>query len=286
MPWVVLLSWLSIGYADETSPAEVNATRVARTAPTRGSYISGSRRNVELEMPAPRELSVPAVPEVVESTRRFSREYVLAPLDSVEVVVLKHPEVGRTVAIRPDGYLTLPVVDDVKAAGMTPSELDQKITELLAPRLVNPEVSIIVTSLRPPAVYVVGDVAQPTIVPLRDATTVFQAVARAGGFTTKSAKRSVILIRLQDDNRLTATRLDLEQRGKGAAYLALNNVPLEAEDIVFVPKTLIARLNVFINENINTVLTGVNSVLSTYNQIRFTEIIDRQLRDLDRTGNQ
>jgi protein involved in polysaccharide export with SLBB domain len=156
--------------------------------------------------------------------------------------------------------------------------LDARLTELLSSRLQNPEVTVIVTDLRPPLVYVLGEVGQPRAVPLREALTAVQAVASAGGFTVRSKEKSVIIVRLMEDNRLMAIPVQVEAAGRGARYIALSNVPLQADDVVFVPKKAIAKLNVFLTESVNPLLSTVNSMFSTYTNFKLIEVLEQNVQ--------
>src|SRR5262249_20730911 len=122
-----------------------------------------------------------APPEVVRSSVRFQKEYLLYPGDQLEVAVWRNPDVSRTVTVRPDGFISLPLLQDVQAAGLTPRELAQSITKLCAPRLLNPEVTVLPMQTRQPTVYVLGDVKNPGGFPARSAVTAAQALALAGG---------------------------------------------------------------------------------------------------------
>jgi polysaccharide export outer membrane protein len=177
-------------------------------------------------------------PDIIRSSVRFQKEYLLAVGDQVEVSVWRTPEVSRTVAIRPDGYLSLPLIQEVKAAGLTPKELAASIHALLAKRFLDPEVTVIPVNVRQPTIYVLGDVKAPGAFPLRNAMTASQALALAGGTLRSGDDNTVTLIRLSGDGYLEAIPIKshsiLSQPGP---YLALAATRLEADDIVFVPET-------------------------------------------------
>ncbi len=232
------------------------------------------------------ESGVAAQPEIVVAKDRYIKEYILAPQDVIEVSILKHPEVTRACLIRPDGYITLPILDDVKAAGITPSALDAQLTELFSARLQNPEVTVIVTDLRPPLVYVLGEVGQPRAVPLREVQSAVQAVASAGGFTTRSKEKSVVIIRLLDDNRLVAIPVQVQARGRGARYIALSNVPLQPDDVVFVPKKIISKFNVFLSESVNPIMSTVNNMFATYTNFRLIEVLEKNIETLNNQNDE
>lgn len=254
-----------------TCCATVNAPQQSTSEPVESSN--------SIEKPS-EHISVEAHPEVAFATKRYRKAYVLGPGDILKVVVLKHPDATMEVRVRPDGYITLPFLDDVKTAGLTPMELDQKLTEKLSKRLVNPEVSVIVVSPRPAMLYVIGEVPSVSAVPLREASTVLQAITLAGGFTSKSAKDSVLIIRVTDDGRLTATRINLARIDQKppypqeVPYIALQNIPLQADDIIFVPKTFIARVSTWINDHLNVIFTGINSVIGSYANIKLIELLE------------
>ena len=188
-----------------------------------------------------RDVQVP--PEVVRSSVRFQKEYLLYPGDQVEVLVWRNAEVSRTVTIRPDGFISLPLLQDVQAAGLTAKELAQSITKGYSARLLNPEVTVIPTLVRTPTVYVLGDVKTPGAFPSRNAVTAAQALALAGGVLRTGGESDATLIRLTDDGYLEAipigSRASLTQVGP---YTRLATVLLKPDDIVFIPETSRAQL--------------------------------------------
>lgn len=217
--------------------------------------------------------AVEALPKVVISAQRYRKAYLIFPEDQIDVIVLKHPEVTRSCLVRPDGYITLPILDDVKAAGITPEELDEELTKAFSGRLEAPEVSVILTSFRPPTVYVLGEVRQPRAVPFREVSTAIQAISLAGGFTNRSNKGEVVLIRLRDDGYLEAIPLTAETKGRGRAYLSLSNVSLQPDDLLFVPRSIMGEVTVFLTDSLNPILNSVNSLLSTYTNFRLNQFL-------------
>ena len=119
--------------------------------------------------------------EVLASLQRYDKEYMLQRGDQVEVVVYRNPEFSRTVTIRPDGYISLPVLDDIQAAGLTPKELDAEVTQRISARLRDPEVTVIVLNAQEPMVYIFNEAGNASAVPLRNAHTIAQALAQVGG---------------------------------------------------------------------------------------------------------
>lgn len=177
-------------------------------------------------------------PEIVRSSVRYQKEYLLTEGDQIEVAVWRAPEVSRTVTIRPDGYISLPLVQELKASGLSPRELAAQLRAVLSARLVNPEVNVIPMTVRQPTVYVLGDARAPGGFALRNAGTVAQAIALAGG-TLRSANEDYIsVIRLSADGYLEATRLTGASGVSGPSpFMAMAATPLKADDIVFIPES-------------------------------------------------
>jgi polysaccharide export outer membrane protein len=175
-------------------------------------------------------------PAVLQLSLRFQKEYLLAAGDQLEVVVWRVPEASRVVAVRPDGHISLPLLQDVPAAGLTPRELSQRIAEGLATRLVNPQVNVLMQNVRQPMVYVLGDVGAPAAYPLRNAGTALQALAAAGGVRRSGAEHEVSVVRLSAEGYLQALPVSTSSDGQLAPYLTLAAMPLQSDDIVFVPE--------------------------------------------------
>jgi polysaccharide export outer membrane protein len=183
---------------------------------------------------APERLELPA--EVQRSSVRFQKEYLLTAGDTLEVSVWRVPEASRVVVIRPDGNISLPLLQDVRAAGLTARELAEQVRNGLSSRLLNPEVAVIPQQVRQTTVYVLGDVRNPGGVPLRNAMTAAQALAAAGGPLRSGQERDLTLIRLADNGYLEAIPLAAAGWAQPQAYLQLATLKLQADDIIFVPE--------------------------------------------------
>jgi polysaccharide export outer membrane protein len=224
------------------------------------------------------QAKIPQAPvsrEIIQTATRFQKEYVLAPGDQIEVQVRKTPEVSRTVTIRPDGQISLPILQDVTAAGLTPKELAAALTARLSARLVDPEVVVIPTQVRQPVVYVTGDVNQATIVPLREAPTAVQALTAAGGLKRSGVTREIAIIRLSPEGYVQAIPIPVSVQGQPGPYMALRSTLLQPDDILFVPESGRSQLVRILDDFINRPLVGVNSVLGVYLNFRFVQALTR-----------
>jgi len=216
----------------------------------------------------PKELPAQLSTEVIESQQTYSKEYIIAPGDLLQVTVYRYPEFSEEVAVRSDGYISVPVLDDVAAAGKSVPDLDRDLTTLLSKRITDPEVTVIVRNPQEPTVYVVGEVGSVQAVPLRQARTAAQAIARASGMKQTATHKRLALIRLNPDGRLAANIIDNPDSGAAAFYMALQNVVLQPDDILVIPESGRSQFVRFINDFITTPLQGVNTVLTPYFQFR------------------
>jgi len=215
---------------------------------------------------------VDAKPEVIESITRYRKEYILAPGDQLAVAVYRHPDLSVEGMIRTDGYVSLMMLDDVKAAGLTVQEFKKRVSDLYSKRILNPELSVALRNVRPAMVYVMGEVGRPGPVPVRDAATAAQAVAYAGGMTHSAARNSIALVRLNDDGRISAYKICEDgqdgHEGQPYYYMAMQNTLLQADDIIIVPEGYQTQFQRFVSDWINTPLNGLNSILNPYFQFK------------------
>jgi polysaccharide export outer membrane protein len=159
-------------------------------------------------------------------------QYRIGPEDTLQISVWKNEAMSRTVPVRPDGMVSLPLVNDVEAAGLTPMELRDLLTKKLAEYIPNPEVSVILTDVKAFKVSVIGEVAKPARYELKAWTTVLDVLALAGGFTQFAARTRIVILR---PNGKTVTRIPFNYNKVIAASSEQENFYLQPGDIVLVP---------------------------------------------------
>jgi len=164
--------------------------------------------------------------------------------------------------VRPDGKVSFPLIGDVQAVGSTISQLDREITERLKEYVKSPEVSISIKKLGGKKVILLGEVGKAGVYSVTGAHTLLEAIGLAGGFSKDAVPSSVVLIRggfvHPKPRRLNLSRAlagDLSQ-----------NIALQSEDIIFVPKKFIADLNYFLSQIIEPLAQGA-LVYETYGTI-------------------
>jgi polysaccharide biosynthesis/export protein len=124
--------------------------------------------------------------------------YVIGAQDVLDISVWKEPDVSRVVPVRPDGKISLPLLNDVQAAGLTPPQLAAQITDSLKKYVTTPQVTVIVTTINSQRVYILGEVTRPGAYPILPGMSVLQALSSAGGFTQYARVKSIFVRRFEN----------------------------------------------------------------------------------------
>jgi polysaccharide export outer membrane protein len=167
-------------------------------------------------------------------TNGISHEYIIGAGDVLEILVWKNETLSRTVTVRPDGKISLPLINDVQAAGMTPMQLREQIVQEMKTFKELPEVSIIVIDAKSRVVYLMGQVARPGAYPLGPNATVLQVIAQAGGFTQFADSNNILVIR-RGDGTSKEQRIQVSYRSILKGQSTKGDVALQAGDTVIVP---------------------------------------------------
>lgn len=158
---------------------------------------------------------------------QVARPFQIGPEDVIEVVVWKNENVSRTVPVRPDGMISLPLVNDVRAAGLTPLELRDVLTAAFRKFMPTPEVFVIVQQVNSPKVLVLGEVMHPGRYVIRGPTTVLDIVAQAGGLTEFASRSAATITRTLDDDVAhyeVATRADELDSTRPLAHIVSGDI--------------------------------------------------------------
>ena len=162
--------------------------------------------------------------------------YKLGPLDSVNVVVWRNPELSTSVTIRPDGKITAPLIEDLPALGKDSTTLARDIERALAKYIRDPVVTVIVSGFNgpfPEQIRVVGEAAKPQALPYRQGMTVLDLMIIVGGLTDFADGNNASIMRTSEGGRQYSVRLkDLVKRGDISA-----NVDVKPGDILLIPQS-------------------------------------------------
>jgi polysaccharide biosynthesis/export protein len=158
--------------------------------------------------------------------------YVIGAQDVLDISVWKDPELTQTVPVRPDGKISMPLLNDVQAAGLTPTQLKTQITDGLKKFMTDPIVTVIVTQINSQRVYITGEVTHAGAFPLLPETTILQALSSAGGFTQFANVKKIYMFRTVNGKRVVFPFNYKDViHGKNTSQ----NVVLEAGDTIVVP---------------------------------------------------
>lgn len=171
-----------------------------------------------------------AVPRHTAATK--DPNYIIGPQDVLDVDVWKEQELTRTVEVRPDGKISLPLLNDVQANGLTPMQLAANITDGLKKFITAPQVTVIVTEIRSQRVYILGEVVHPGAYPLLPGMNVLQALSSAGGFTMFANTKKIYVLRQQDGKQ---EKFPFNYKAAISGKRTDQDIPLRAGDQIVVP---------------------------------------------------
>ena len=172
----------------------------------------------------------PAVPGPVVATEPG---FTIGPEDVVGIFVWREAEVSGDVAVRPDGMITLPLVRDIKAAGLTPNDLADRIQEALREFITDPSVTVVVRQMNSRKVFITGEVAKPGAYALPSSMTVMQLIAVSGGISEFADANAISVMRLEGGKTRTF-KFEYKEVAKGKK--PEQNIMLKPGDTVVVPE--------------------------------------------------
>ena len=202
--------------------------------------VSGARaqeqdkKNAGKETPvaAARNNAPPAAESKAAPAPANDPAYLIGAEDVLDINVWKEPDVSRVVPVRPDGRISLPLINDVQAAGLSPQQLAATLTEKPENYLNGPQVTVIVTAMNSQRIFVVGEVLRAGAFPMLPGMTVLQALSSSGGFTTFADVKKIHVVRLRDGKQID---LPFNYRDVLKGEKPEQNIKLEPGDTIVVP---------------------------------------------------
>ena len=177
------------------------------------------------QKPDPSAKTVPPV-AVVDA------DYKIGPQDVVRIDVWKEPDISRTIPVRPDGKISLPLLNDVQASGLTAMQLAASLREGLSKFLTSPQVTVTVTEINSRRVYITGEVTHAGALPILPNMTVLQALSSAGGFTQFAKLKNIYVLRTEDGKQV---RHPFNYKEVVKGNLTEQNIVLQPGDVIVVP---------------------------------------------------
>lgn len=180
------------------------------------------------------EIASAAQPATVSTaTPPHHGDFVIGNGDLLAINVWKQPDITRSVPVRSDGKISLPLIGDIQATGQTPESLQEEISSKLKPYLAEPEVTVIVEQINSQKFNILGRVAKPGAYPLTNSTTVLDAIALAGGCKDFAKHKSIYILRTNPDGSETRLPFNYQDviQGKNIAQ----NIKLQPHDTIVIP---------------------------------------------------
>jgi polysaccharide export outer membrane protein len=178
------------------------------------------------------ETALIAKPATTPQVTFNDAEYKIGPQDILRIDVWKEAEVSRAVPVRPDGKISLPLLNDVQAAGLTPMRLAAVIADGLTKYINNPQVTVTVSEINSRRIYVTGEVSRAGAFPLLPNMTVLQALSSSGGFTQFAKLKNIYVLRTDNGKQV---KLPFNYKDAVNGKKPEQNVLLQPGDVIVVP---------------------------------------------------
>jgi polysaccharide biosynthesis/export protein len=230
---LALLAAQATVQATRASAVPADSAEQARPATTAGSQVSPSPPPTPKQAPPAKAgaASQPA-PLVVAPAVPPPPGYVIGPDDVLQVLYWREKDVSAEVVVRPDGMISLPLLNDVKAAGLTPEQLRDGVNEAAKKFFEDPNVTINIKVINSRKVFITGSVAKPGPYALSAPTSVLQLIAMAGGLTEFAKQKDIAIMRTENGKQL---RFPFNYKDVAKGKKLQQNIELKPGDTVIVP---------------------------------------------------
>ncbi|MBI5837799.1 MAG: polysaccharide biosynthesis/export family protein [Candidatus Eisenbacteria bacterium] len=247
-------------------PADAADPRAGESRPGRAAPGAGTVPGADApagEAPTARSGSVPgeeaseAIVEVPALVPSGGPGYRIGVGDELTINFPFDRDLNGTAVVRPDGRITVPLLQEVPAAGRTAGELDSLLTREYARFYRRPEITVDISKLANNQVYVMGEVNVPGPVEISGSITLLQLIARAGGVRTSGTLKSVVLLHRGPGYQVHARRVNVARILEGRPDAP--DILLAPTDIAYVPRSFIGKLNLFVEQYVTGLLSPVSS---------------------------
>ena len=183
--------------------------------------------------PGPDAATPPGPTPMTGAVAPMQSEYVIGPGDVLQITIWKNDTLSRILPVRPDGKISMPLLHDVQAAGLTAMQLRDKIATAMGEFMPNPEVAVSVSEVRSMRVSILGEVTKPGVLELRGQTTILEAIAMAGGFKDFASPSKITIIRIEEGGKTKRIRFNYNRAVSNGSDE--ENLVLRSGDVVVVP---------------------------------------------------
>jgi polysaccharide biosynthesis/export protein len=229
LKWFVVAAAVVAGFGVYTAHAQMRpgqSSAAPKTAPAaKSAPAPAASPSTSASMPSGAAAPAGGYP--------MSSDYVIGPEDVLQITVWKNEALSRTLPVRPDGKISMPLLHDIQAAGLTPMQLHDKIASALGEFMPNPEVAVTVSDVRSYRVSVLGEVQKPGVLQLKADTTVLEAIALSGGFRDFASPGKIMILR--KDISGATQKIPFNYNRVVKDNRSQDNVTLKSGDVVVVP---------------------------------------------------
>jgi polysaccharide biosynthesis/export protein len=228
-PVIFILAWLAL----------LGTFALAAYPQTAGAPAEAAKPAASSDSAQPEPAGAPAAPAASPDTTApraadvNPHSFIIGTEDVLTIDVWKEPEISKIVPVRPDGMISLPLVGEIKATGLTPIQLQDEITASLKKVMSDPQVTVIVGEVHSLSFNIVGQVARPGYYPLTRRMTVLDALALAGGFRDFAKEKKIYVLRTTADGKQQKLRFNYRDVIKGKHFA--QNIELRPRDTIVVP---------------------------------------------------
>ncbi len=187
-----------------------------------------------------------SVPLELNTPHILEHDYRIQPGDDLDIKFYYNHELNEQMTVRPDGKISLQLIKEIMAAGLTPEALSTALTERYSQVINKPEITVIVRTFSSHRVYLDGEFKKPGMVNLIKPLTLLQAIAQAGGLKDTASRSDVLIVRHDENRKRTIIETNIEKILNGTN--GYNDIYLMPADIVYVSKTYIANINVWVDQ--------------------------------------
>lgn len=201
-------------------------------APAGAPLLQAQAPPAGAQTPRPGTPAAPTTPTAIATGAPIPTDYVIGPDDVLGVLFWRDADMSGDVTVRPDGMITLPLVRDIKAAGLKPDELRAQIQKAASKYIEDPNVTVVVRQINSRNVFITGEVARPGPYPISGQLTVLQLIAISGGLNEFANEKDITITRTEN-GKTQAFRFNYKDVSRGKSLD--QNIVLKPGDIVVVP---------------------------------------------------
>jgi polysaccharide export outer membrane protein len=226
---------LAVGWSASAIDDAIASAKSSKPVPAdRGDLAASSQTIPAASNPSVSVESSPTPAVDTSTSRGISDEYVIGSGDTLQISVWKEPEASvPSVAVRPDGKITMPLIKEVAVAGLTPRQAEAVITEAIGRFITDPNVTVVVAAINSKKIYLIGAVRKEGTLPYTYGMTVMQALSEAGGLTDYAKRKKIYILRTENSREY---RLEFNYEEVVRGERMEQNVVLLPSDTVVVPQ--------------------------------------------------